>query len=190
MTPPATPQIDYEQELKIVRKFMRRNNIDDLMLALSPWGSPYQAVRVVGYAGDIPNDLCAARMVDFTVDTDPDGFFNPAEISRLTVPDGLGGQYFIHAEIRWLKANPQIEFDLADRDAGRFYSHIRLNDEAGPVESSRATNSAVPFASGTTQICEAEIDLVPGDYLHLLTNQTVHDLLQVNAWLTMRRVGP
>ena len=56
MAPPATPQIDYEQELKIVRKFMRRNNIDDLMLALSPWGSPYQAVRVVGYAGEIPNE--------------------------------------------------------------------------------------------------------------------------------------
>lgn len=190
MTPPRTPQVDYEQELKIVRKFLNRNNINDLMLAMAPWGVQPHVVRVVGYKGDIVSGLNVAPSVDFSRDIDTDGYFDSTHKDRLTVPEGLGGNYFIHTEVRWLKPNPQVEFDLADRDAGRFYSHLRLNNEQGPVESSRSTNSAVPFASGTTQICMAEIQLTAGDYVQLLVNQTVCPKLQVNAWMTMRMVGP
>jgi len=189
MSPPSKPKIDHEQELAIVRRFLRRNNIDDLLRALQPWGCQTHTVRVVGY-DDVPNGLTSATSVHFSAELDPDGFLHPAASDRLTVPAGAGGHYFIHAEVRWLHSNPQEEFTIAERDAGRFYSHLRVNDSPGPVESSRATNSAVPFASGTTQLCLAEIALNAGDFVKLSVNQTVQDQIQVNAWLTMREVAP
>ncbi len=189
MSPPSKQKIDYEQELAIVRRFLQRNNIDDLMQALQPWGCRVHMVRVVGY-DEVLNGLTSAKSVHFSAELDPDGFLDPAASDRLRVPAGAGGHYFIHAEVRWLHSNPQEDFTIAERDAGRFYSQLRVNDSQGPVESSRATNSAVPFASGTTQLCLAEIALNAGDFLKLLVNQTVHDQIQVNAWLTMRRVAP
>ena len=97
----------------------------------------------------------------------------------------------MHTEDRWLKTNVQEEWDLADRDSGMFYSHLRKNGPAaaGLVECGRATNSSVPFATGTTQHCTAEIDLVAGDYIELIVYQNVCNGVQVNAWLTLRKVG-
>lgn len=86
MTMPRNPQIDYEQELKIVRKFLKRNNINDLMLALASWGVQPHVVRVVGYKGDIVSGLNVAPSVDFSRDIDTDGYFDSTHKDRLTVP--------------------------------------------------------------------------------------------------------
>jgi hypothetical protein len=185
----APPRIDYEQELKIVRRFLRRNNIDDLMLALSTWGFDCHRVQAVGYDGSVPKDGSGTYTVDLAVSDDPDGFHDESNPSRLTVPEGLGGKYYVHAEVRWLKWDSQTEWDLADRDAGMFYSNLRINGMGGLIESSRATSSAVPFATGTTQHCTGEIDLNSGDYVELYVYQNVVDQAQVNAWLTLRKVG-
>lgn len=184
------PQIDYEQELKIVRKFLQKNNFDNLVLALSSWGFQSHRVKVNGFLGPVPNDKNVHTEVPLMVESDPDAFFDPGQPERLTVPPGLGGQYYVHAEVRWMKFDTGIDFDLADRDAGMFYSHLRLNGNLGLTGSSRATCSAVPFATGTTQHCTAEVDLNPGDYVQLVVNQCVHHEIHLNAWLTMRRVGP
>ena len=93
VTPTRRPQIDYEQELKIVRKFLRRNNIDDLMLALSTSAFDCHRVRAVGYEGDVPKAGASSRPVSLGVENDPDGYFDPANPTRLTVPEGLSGEY-------------------------------------------------------------------------------------------------
>ena len=187
---PPNPRISPEEELKIVRKFLKKNNIDDLIMALSTWCCQAPGARVSSGQNSVPQDDMSETTLDLDqiVHWDTDGFFDAGQPDRVTIPEGFEGRYFIHVALRWYRI-PETKYTVAERDAGFFYSFLAKNGVYGsPLEGSRTTTAPVVTATSTTQNILWEGDLAAGDFVELRVRQSVAGSIFADAWLTMRRV--
>ena len=188
---PPNPRISPEEELKIVRKFLKKNNIDDLMMALSTWCCHAPGARVSRGQNSVPQDDMSETTLDLglIVHWDTDGFFDAGQPDRVTIPEGFEGRYFIHVTLQWYRASPGVIFTVAERDAGFFYAFLAKNGVYGsPLGGSRTTTAPVVKAKYTTQNILWEGELAAGDFVELRVRQGVAGSIFTDAWLTMRRV--
>ena len=188
---PPNPRISPEEELKILRKFLRKNNIDDLMMALSTWCCHAPGARVSSGQNSVPQDPTSETTLDLgqIVDWDTDGFFDAGQPDRVTIPEGFEGRYFIHVALQWYRVLPGVKFSVAERDGGFFYAFLAKNGVHGsPLEGSRTTTAPVVTAKHTTQKLMWEGELAAGDFVELVVRQSVTGSIFAHAWLTLRRV--
>ena len=77
-----------KEELKIVRKFLRRNNLDEMCTLMLQVGSELHTAKVAAGMQPVPADEKTAIPFQH-VDWDSDEYFDDQEPTRLTVPQGL-----------------------------------------------------------------------------------------------------
>jgi len=183
---PPNPRISPEEELKIVRKFLKKNNIDDLMMALSTWCCHAPGARISHGAISVPQETQTKLNLGHVVDWDTDGFFDAGQPGRLTIPDGFQGRYFVHATLSWYRILG-TPWTVAERDGGFFNACLAKNG-VGPLDGSRSNAAPVVTAKHTTQRILWEGELAAGDFVELNAWQEVDDEVVVDAWLTLRRV--
>ena len=97
-----------------------------------------------------------------------DPYFDSANPSSITVPDGLGGRYFLHATLKWTHAMDE-DFTEVESNKGYFYAHFehKHNDNNDTLPDTRHTVAPVAEAALTTKIIVWEGDLDSGDILEL-----------------------
>ncbi len=124
------------------------------------------------------------------------GYLDPAFPTRVTVPAGLDGPHFVHAEVQW-SLNTGNSFTTGFRDGTSFVFQIILNGNAATSPSdSRTADAPVATAYTTHQTIVWESDLNSGDTIEL--HAAWHDSvtqpgilptqLRIEAWLTVRRL--
>jgi hypothetical protein len=190
MAPSRRPSPDPEQELKIVRKFLRRDHLDELVEALLWWRDRVRGIKICGMdeavyvvAGNVPLNFTAPA------EWDSHGFFDPGESTRVTIPEGLGGRYLATARLRWTRDDIEL-FSVEDAHAGHFYGDFTRN--GGPhyaAPDARYTVSPAVGAQGTTLQFSWEADLYGGDFIELRHSQSVREGMSVHGCMTLRRLG-
>ncbi len=183
---PPNPRISPEEELKIVRKFLKKNNIDDLIMALSTWCCQAPGARVSRGQNSVPQGSQSTLNLDQIVEWDTDGFFDAGQPSRLTIPAGFEGRYLVHVMLSWYRIMG-TPWTVAERDGGFFNACLAKNG-VGPLDGSRSNAAPVVMAKHTTQRILWEGELAAGDFVELNAWQEVADEVVVDAWLTLRRV--
>jgi hypothetical protein len=119
---------------------------------------------------------------------DSDGFFNPAQPSRVTIPSGLRGRYSVRLTIRWSLALGA--FTINDRDNGFFYAELATDaDPDGRFQETRI--SVAPVANSTKTVLQVCWDglLAPGNHIGANVQYDLPRPAMLNAWLTMHRLG-
>jgi hypothetical protein len=97
-----------------------------------------------------------------------DPYFDSVNPSSITVPDGLGGKYFLHATLKWTHAMDE-EFSEVESNKGYFYAHFehKRNGNSETLLDTRHTAAPVAEAALTTKVIVWEGDLDDGDSLEL-----------------------
>ena len=162
--------------------------------------SAQMMIRGVDHQGSgvIAPDAPGATTLDFgdTPTWDSNGFFNINQRSKITVPDGLDGRYFITVTLRWYPHSGV--FKIAERDGGRFYAELATNaNPAGYFPRTRCSAAPVVTSPKTIQHLLWEGPLAAGHFVQIRVRNSVHVKddggysvnVMVNAWLTMRRLG-
>ncbi len=176
-----------EMELRMVRAFLHRNNLDSLIGILKDAGGRPRGAKVTRGAMDVPeNDHTTVSFS--SVDWDSDTFFDPQYPTRLTVPIGLAGRYFFQVAIRWL--NDSSGGPPANGDDSYHYAYISLNGDHNPAgNDARSTaNDVEGGATGTTQHFTFETNLAQGDYAELRLWQGFNPHRNCDVCFQMRRV--
>jgi len=180
-----------EEELKIVRKFLRRNNLDEMYALLLQIGDELHSAKVTAGSHPVPADEKTAIPFQH-VEWDSDGYFDDQETTRLTVPAGLGGRYFVQVAIRWhnTEAAPETPIMAEIRDS-YYYAFVSLNgSEHAVVTNARSTANKVGFgATGTTQHFSFDLDLSDGDFIEARLWQDFFDPVRADVFLELRREG-
>jgi hypothetical protein len=180
-----------KEELKIVRKFLRRNKFLEMYTVLQQVCDDLHGAKVL--SGGIPISTKQKTAVPFqSVDWDPDGYFDSGEPTRLTVPEGLGGRYFVQAAVRWL--NPELSFappDLDDINDAYYYAYVSKNgiDGALGLEAHSTTEKVGFGATGTTHHFTFDIALSADEFIELWLFQEFFDPVRADMALTLRRLG-
>lgn len=176
------------KELKIVRKFLQRNNLVSLVDLLSKTCDKARGAKVALGGMEVP--VSSSACVSFTnIEWDSDGFFQPAEPTRLTVPPGLGGRYLIQVATRWLDhREPESEEPLPD---SYYYAFVMKNGSGHPAgNDARSTaNNVEGEATGSTQHFMYETDLAEGDFVELWLWQAFGSPIHCDIHFLVRRVG-
>ena len=153
------------------------------------------------HADDVPRtDLEVTKFdVDPPEPNDPDTFYLPANgTGVITIPEGLGGLYIVHASIWWEGNEGNRAWTADDQKAGGFYSYIERYDPAGqPRGKARDTAAAVPGLYKTFHHILWEVGLDAGDTIEVFCQQNVIDTdqfgqeveVRANGILTVRRLG-
>jgi len=179
-----------KEELKIVRKFLRRNNLDEIYKLLLQIGDELHSAKVAVGLHPVPADQ--KTPIPFQhVDWDSDGYFDDQEPTRLTVPTGLSGRYFVKVAIRWHNTEEAPgPPDPVIRDSF-YYAFVSSNgSENAVVTAARATANKVGHgATGTTQHFTFDLDLDDGDYLEVRLWQDFYDPVRADVFFELRRVG-
>ena len=179
-----------KEELKIVRKFLRRNNLDEMCTLMLQVGSELHTAKVAAGMQPVPADEKTAIPFQH-VDWDSDEYFDDQEPTRLTVPQGLEGRYFIQVAIRWHNTEeapgpPDVEI----RDS-HHYAFVSLNGSENAVcTNARSTANKVGYgATGTTQHFTFDQNLRDGDFVEVRLWQDFFDPVRADVFLELRRVG-
>jgi hypothetical protein len=181
-----------KEELKIVREFLRRNNIDEMCAALKLIGEELHGAKVT--AGSHPVPVEQKPAIPFqNVEWDSDGFFDSNEPTRATVPVGLGGKYFVQVAVRWHNPEevvppPPIPLDIQDSYYYAFVSRNGSEHAVGP-EARPTANKVANGATGTTQHFTFDLDLDGGDFIEVKLYQGFYDPVRADVVLSIRRVG-
>jgi len=160
-----------KEELKIVRKFLRRNKLDEMYGFLQQICADLHSVKVTAGMYPVPADQ--KTPIPFQhVDWDSDAYFDDGEPTRLTVPTGLGGRYFVKVAVRWL--NPEEAPgppNMVIKDS-YYYAFVSSNgSEHAVVTAARATANKVGHgATGTTQHFSFDLDLDSKNIEHAVRN--------------------
>ncbi len=180
-----------KEELRIVRKFLRRNNLDQMYALLQQIGGELHGAKVVAGSHAVPADEKSS--VEYqNVHWDSDGYFDDQEPTRWTVPTGLGGRYFVQVAIRWLNTEESHETPpLAVIRDSYYYAFVSLNGSEHPVGSyARSTANKVGHgATGTTQHFTFDLNLGDGDFVEVKLWQDFYDPVKADVFLEVRRIG-
>ena len=103
---------------------------------------------------------------------DSDQFFNPANLERVTIPDGLDGRYFVHASIQWVTP-PNANFTAVQSSGGYFYAELQKTGASLRPRAGASTAAPVATARRTSQIVVWETELAASDFIELHLNQYV-----------------
>ncbi len=176
------------KELRIVRAFLERNNLEAVVDLLSEVCDQVRGVKAKKGAMDVPEN--SHTIVSFTnTEWDSDAFFDPQYPTRLTVPNGLGGRYFFQAAIRWLNdpGGPPPDQPVDSY----YYAFITLNEDPHPAgNDARSTaNDTEGGATGTTQHFTFETNLAEGNFVELRLWQGYGPHRRCDVNFQMRRVG-
>jgi hypothetical protein len=181
-----------KEELRIVRKFLRRNKVNEMCAVLQQIGDELHGAEV--FSGQFPVPANEKATFVFTnVDWDTDNYFDPANPTRLTVPDGLGGRYFVQVAIRWYNPDqvmPPPPDDIEVKDSF-FYTYVSKNGTPHAVgNDARSTvNMVAHGATGTTQHFTFDMSLDGGEFIEVNFWQDFFDPVRNDAFLTLRRLG-
>jgi len=181
------------EELRIVRKFLRRNKLNEMCAVLQQIGEELYGAEVI--AGTIPVPASSpASTVPFQDEAwDTDDYIDEGEPTRLTVPAGLGGRYFVQVVVRW--HNPEefhpIPPNIGELKDSYFYAFVSMNGSLDAVgATARSTAAKVGNgASTTTQHFTFDMSLSDGDFIEVRLWQDFLDPVRADAFLTLRRVG-
>jgi hypothetical protein len=179
-----------KEELRIVRKFLRRNNLDEMYALLQQVGDDLHGAKVVAGSHPVPADEKTA--IPFQqVDWDSDEYFDEGEPTRLTVPAGLGGRYFIQVAIRWHNTEQAPGPPNVVIRPSYYYAFVSLNGgEHAVVTNARSTaNKVGNDATTTTQHFTFDLDLSEGDFIEARLWQGFYDPVRADVFLELRRVG-
>jgi len=175
-------------ELKIVRKFLQRNHLSSLVELLKEACDRACGAKVAKGGVVVPEDQKVP--VSFSnIDWDSDGFFQPSDSTRLTVPAGLGGRYLIQAATRWIDHREPAGGDpLPD---SYYYAFVMRNGSGHPAgNDARCTaNNVEGEATGTTQHFMHETHLNGGDFIELWLWQAFGSPIHCDVHFQLRRVG-
>ena len=180
-----------KEELRIVRRFLRRNNLDELCAALQQTGDSVHGAKVIAGMHPVPADQKTAIPFQ-NVDWDSDGYFNNQEPTRLTVPTGFAGRYFVQIAIRW--HNPEEASgspDIGEIRESYFYAFASQNGRphAIGVDARSTANKVGHVATGTTQHFTFDLSLSVSDFVELNLWQDFFDPVRADVVLEIRRVG-
>jgi hypothetical protein len=179
-----------KEELKIVRKFLRRNKFDEMYGFLQQICADLHSVKVTAGMHPVPADQ--KTPIPFqNADWDSDDYFDDQEPTRLTVPTGLGGRYFVQVAIRWHNTEEAPgPPDPVIRDSF-YYAFVSSNgSENAVLTAARSTANKVGHgATGTTQHFTFDLDLDDGDYLEVRLWQDFYDPVRADVFFELRRVG-
>jgi len=180
-----------KEELKIVRRFLRRNKLIEMYAVLQQVCGDLHGAKVI--TGGIPVPTNQDTLIPFqNVEWGPDGYFDSGEPTRLSVPEGLGGRYFVQVAVRWLNPEQGIGApDPEDINDSYYYALVCKNGGNDAILlDARATAEKVGFgATGTTQHFTFDISLDDGDFIELMLWQEFFDPVRVDAAFTLRRLG-
>jgi hypothetical protein len=173
-----------EKELKIVRKFLKRNNLETVINMIREADDKARGAKIKRGSVKINNGETTVASLD-TVSWDSDGYFDSGSPTRLTVPAGLEGRYLLQVALRWINKNDPMAPD------SYFYSFITLNEDQCPVSNdARSTaNNTEAGSEGTTQHFTYETHLNAGDFVQLWLWQNFGAQKHCDVVLQMRRVG-
>jgi len=177
-----------KEELRIVRNFLRRNNLQLLVQLLKESCDRVCEAKLARGGMDVPKD--ERTPVPFSnIEWDSVGFFEPSEPTRLTVPTGLGGRYLVQASTRWLD-HRQSSNEEAPPDS-HYYAFMMHNGSGYPAgNDARCTaNNVEGGATGTTQHFMYETDLAAGDFVELWLWQGFGTPIHCDIHFQMRRLG-
>lgn len=180
--------IQAADELTIVRKFLRRNNLLALVQLLKESCDRVCEVKLARGGLDVPKDV--STPVPFSnVEWDSVGFFESSEPTRLTIPAGLGGRYLIQTATRWLD-HRDFPGEEPPPDS-YFYAFVMHNGSGHPAgNDARCTaNNVEGGATGTTQHFTYETELVAGDFVELWLWQGFGTPVHCDTHFQMRRLG-
>lgn len=182
-----------KEELRIVRKFLRRNKIDEMCVVLQKITEELHGAEVFAGAVPVPANPPTFVVPFQNEDWDTDDYFDGGEPTRLTVPAGLGGRYFAQVAVRWY--NPE-EFDppppnIGDLKDSYFYAFVSMNGNPHAVgNDARSTAAKVGHgATGTTQHFTFDMSLNDSDFIEVRLWQDFLDPVRADVFLTLRRVG-
>ena len=180
-----------KEELRIVRKFLRRNNLDEMCALLQQVGDDLHGAKVVAGSHPVPAD--EKTPIPFqNADWDSDGYFDDQEPTRFTVPTGLGGRYFVQVVIRWHNTEEARETPpLAVIRDSYYYAFVSLNGSEHAVGvNARSTAAKVGYgATGTTQHFTFDLNLGAGDFVEVRLWQDFFDPVRADVVLEIRRIG-
>lgn len=175
-------------QLDLVRKFLEENNLYAISELLRERCDRVHGAKVF--------DGIQVAMREHTTATyrhtqwDSDGYFSGSEPSRLTVPAGLGGRYFVQVAVRWRNPDSPPLPPPAPEEA-HYYTYLSLNGSQGPAGSdARATaNTIKGVGFSTTQHFTFETNLSAGDYLEVRVWQDFEPSRWAEITFQMRRIG-
>jgi hypothetical protein len=179
-----------KEELRIVRRFLRRNNLDEVCTLLLQMGDQLHSAKVAAGSHPVPAD--EKSVVTFQhVDWDSDEYFDDGEPTRLTVPTGLGGRYFVKVAVRWLNTEEAPgPPNMVIRDSYHYVFVSSNGSENAVVTAARSTANKVGHgATGTTQHFTFDLDLDDGDFLEVRLWQDFYDPVRADVFFELRRVG-
>lgn len=175
-------------ELEIVRKFLRRNNLQLLVQLLKESCDRVCEVKLSRGGMDVP--INESTPVPFSnIEWDSVGFFEPSEPTRLTVPAGLSGRYLIQAATRWV--DHQEPLDPDPTPDSYYYAFMMHNGSGHPAgnDARCTTNNVEGGATGTTQHFMYETELAEGDFVELWLWQGFGTPIHCDIHFQMRRLG-
>jgi hypothetical protein len=178
------------EELKTVRRFLRKNNLDHIAALLLEMNDKVHGAKVVQGGVGVEGPFTELVTVPFgTVEWDTDSYYHAATKTELKIPAGLGGRYIARVAVRWIPDDPN-GFTEADSNTGHFYAYLAKNNAENFIgNDSRVTKNAVAHARGTTQNFSWEGELKAGDSLHVRISQGVRDYVLADVYLQIRRLG-
>lgn len=146
-------------------------------------------VELCADAGPMPSSVTTTKVVfrDPPV-WDSDGFFNPAQPERVTIPEGFRGRYAVRLTVRWSLG--QQPFTINDRDNGFFYTEIATNaDPTGRFQETRV--SVAPVVNSTKTVMQILWDgaLVKDQFLEVNLQYDLPRPAGANIWFAMRWLG-
>jgi len=177
-----------EKELKIVRKFLKRNNLEALVNMISAADDIAHGVKVTRGSAQVVSNVDTA--VEFrNVYWDSDGYFETEAPTRLTVPTGLGGRYLLHVALRWQHDDGPLT--PPNDTKSYFHAFITLNGNNDGFDNDvrSSANKVIGGAVATSQHFMAETQLNAGDFVELWLAQQFGVDKRCDAYFTIRRVG-
>jgi len=180
-----------KEELRIVRKFLRRNNLDDMYALLQQVGGDLHGAKVAAGSHPVPVDEKTTIPYQH-VDWDSDGYFDDQEPTRFTVPTGLGGRYFVQVAIRWHNTEEAPGSPIVGEIRDSYhYAFVSLNgsEHAVGVNARSTANKVGCGATGTTQHFTFDLSLSDGDFVEVRLWQDFFDPVRADVVLEVRRIG-
>ena len=149
----------------------------------------------------IPSDVTAytAAVFDHPAEWESDTFLDADDTTRIVIPRGLAGRYFLRATVCWEKGDNQ-NFIIPDRDNSCFLGYFTKNGDtlAHHLEDTHMSAAPVVKAMKTVMHMPWEGTLRRGDVikLYLCHDGTINDTTGIpisvtaKVWLVLRRLGP
>lgn len=178
----------HEKELKIVRKFLKRNNLETVVDMISAADDIAHGAKVTRGSAQVVSLVDTA--VEFhDVYWDSNGYFDSGTPTRLTVPTGLGGRYLLQVALRWQHDDGPMT--PPNDTESYFHAFITLNGNTDGFDNDvrSSANKVTGGAVATSQHFMAETQLNAGDFVELWLAQQFGVNKRCDAYFTLRRVG-